>query len=146
VSWCIVKDWVEAQMAIVDTNMVQLEQVFLPYVIAPDGRTLYERIRNTQFVLPPADTKEGAVAQRRLSIEAEGRWEKIVNAFFPASARASDSTGGDGGQDLGRPSPPRIRRSAPGLRSGLLDDETLGHRRRPGVLHAVLCHALCPAY
>jgi hypothetical protein len=42
-------------MAIVDTNMVQLEQVFLPYVITPDGRTLYERVRDTQFVLPPAE-------------------------------------------------------------------------------------------
>jgi hypothetical protein len=53
-----VKDWVEAQMAIVDTKMVQLEQVFLPYVITPDGRTLYERMRDTQFVLPPPETRE----------------------------------------------------------------------------------------
>jgi hypothetical protein len=58
VSWRIVKDWVEAQMAIVETTMVQLEQVFLSYVITPDGRTLYERLRDTQFVLPPAETKE----------------------------------------------------------------------------------------
>jgi hypothetical protein len=58
VSWRIVKDWVEAQIAIVETNMVQLEQVFLPYVITPDGRTLYERVRESQFVLPPADIKE----------------------------------------------------------------------------------------
>jgi hypothetical protein len=58
VSWRIVKDWVEAQMAIVDTKMVQLEQVFLPYAIMPDGRTLYERVRDARFVLPPAETKE----------------------------------------------------------------------------------------
>jgi hypothetical protein len=58
VSWRIIKDWVEAQMAIVDTKMVQLEQVFLPYVIMPDGRTLYERVRDARFVLPPAETKE----------------------------------------------------------------------------------------
>ena len=58
VSWRIVKDWVEAQMAIVDTKMVTLEQVFLPYVIMPDGRTLYERVRDARFVLPPAEMKE----------------------------------------------------------------------------------------
>lgn len=58
VSWRIVKDWVEAQMAIVETKMVQLEQVFLPYAIMPDGRTLYERVRDTQFVLPPVHPKE----------------------------------------------------------------------------------------
>jgi hypothetical protein len=58
VSWRIVKDWVEAQRAIVDTTMVALEQVLLPYAITPDGRTLYERLRATYFVLPPAESQE----------------------------------------------------------------------------------------
>jgi hypothetical protein len=58
VSRRIVKDWVEAQMAIVETKIVELEQVFLPYGMTPNGRTLYERIRDTQFVLPPAETEE----------------------------------------------------------------------------------------
>jgi hypothetical protein len=35
VSWRLINDWVEAQMTIVETTMVQLEQVFLPYVITP---------------------------------------------------------------------------------------------------------------
>jgi hypothetical protein len=58
VSWRIIKDWVEAQMAIIDTKMVQIEQVFLPYAIMSDGRTLYERVRDARFVLPHAETKE----------------------------------------------------------------------------------------
>jgi hypothetical protein len=58
ISWRIIKDWVEAQMAIIDTKMVTLEQVFLPYAIMPDGRTLYERVRDARFVLPPRETKE----------------------------------------------------------------------------------------
>jgi hypothetical protein len=58
VSWRILKDWVQAQMAIVDTKMVRIEQVFLPYAIMPDGRTLYERVRDARFVLPPADIEE----------------------------------------------------------------------------------------
>jgi hypothetical protein len=72
VSWRIIKDWVEAQMAIVDTTMVQLEQVFLPYVIMPDGRTLYERVRDARFVLPPVETKETSpMAQQSPAIEFE---------------------------------------------------------------------------
>ena len=42
VAWRIIKDWVEAQMAIVQTRMVKLDQVFLPYAVAKDGRTFYE--------------------------------------------------------------------------------------------------------
>jgi hypothetical protein len=42
-------------MAIVETKMVQLEQAFLPYLIMPDGRTLYERVRDAQFGLTAAN-------------------------------------------------------------------------------------------
>ena len=41
VAWRIAKDWLEAQLAIVATEMVSLEQVMLPYMHV-DGRTLYE--------------------------------------------------------------------------------------------------------
>lgn len=44
VAWRIVKDWVEAQMAILETKMVTLPQLFLPYAVRPDGTTLYEAI------------------------------------------------------------------------------------------------------
>jgi hypothetical protein len=41
--WRIIKCWVEAQLAIIRTKMVTVEQVFLPYaVIHRDGRTLYD--------------------------------------------------------------------------------------------------------
>lgn len=43
-SWRIVKDWVEAQMALVETSMVKTEQVFLPYLVMQDGKTLSEKI------------------------------------------------------------------------------------------------------
>jgi hypothetical protein len=55
----LVKEWVEAQMAIVETTIVQIEPVLLPDVIMLDGRTLYERVRDAQFVLPPTETQEG---------------------------------------------------------------------------------------
>lgn len=44
VAWRITKDWVEAQLAIIETQMVTAQQVFLPYAITRDGSTLYEHI------------------------------------------------------------------------------------------------------
>lgn len=47
VAWRILKDWVEAQAAIIRTEMVTLDQIMLPYmeVEAPAGpRSLYEAI------------------------------------------------------------------------------------------------------
>lgn len=61
VAWRIVKDWIEAQMAIIETRMVTMEQVFLPYLLLPSGQTVYERVRESQFALPPAtEAREGA--------------------------------------------------------------------------------------
>lgn len=55
VAWRIVKDWVEAQMAIIRTEMVTLDQVMLPYMKAgPAGETVYEMYRNEQLALPSA--------------------------------------------------------------------------------------------
>ena len=43
VAWRILKDWVRAQMAILDTEMVSIDQVFLPYMeVGNQGKTLYE--------------------------------------------------------------------------------------------------------
>jgi len=44
VAWRIVKDWVEAQMALLETEMVKLEQIFLPYMRTASGETLYDRM------------------------------------------------------------------------------------------------------
>lgn len=52
VAWRIVKDWVAAQMAILETEMVRMEQVFLPYVITQSGKTLYEAMVDRHFQLP----------------------------------------------------------------------------------------------
>ncbi len=43
-AWRIVKNWVEAQCALIETQMVTTAQVFLPYAVAKDGRTLAEHI------------------------------------------------------------------------------------------------------
>ena len=46
-SWRIVKDWVEAQMAIVEAELASIQEVFMPYlVINSSGETLSNRILN----------------------------------------------------------------------------------------------------
>ena len=49
VAWRIIKDWVRAQMAILDTEMVKVEQVFLPYLDIGGGKTLYEAMSERGF-------------------------------------------------------------------------------------------------
>lgn len=45
-AWRIIKDWIEAQLALVEVNMVTIPQVFLPYAIMKDGRTLSEHVES----------------------------------------------------------------------------------------------------
>lgn len=51
VAWRIVKDWVEAQMAILESEMVQMDEIFLPYMIGAGGQTLFEAYRKNQLLL-----------------------------------------------------------------------------------------------
>jgi len=55
VAWRILKSWVQAQMALIETDMVKMEQVFLPYWVVPSGKTLYDHIVDTKFQLPGGD-------------------------------------------------------------------------------------------
>ena len=43
VAWRIAKDWLEAQLAIIQAGMATLDQVMLPYLRVGDGQTLYQR-------------------------------------------------------------------------------------------------------
>jgi hypothetical protein len=58
VSWCLISDGVDAQMGMLEPEIVQIEPILRPEVMMPDGRTLYERVRDAQVVLPPAETEE----------------------------------------------------------------------------------------
>jgi len=51
IAWRIVKDWVRAQMAILETEMVKMEQIFLPYMITKNNQTLYESMVDRGFYL-----------------------------------------------------------------------------------------------
>jgi hypothetical protein len=60
IAWRIVKDWVEAQLAMIEAGLVDAAQVFLPYTQDPNGHTLYENIRTRRFAgyLPQTSAKE----------------------------------------------------------------------------------------
>lgn len=46
VAWRIVKDWTEAQLAIIEAEAAELSEVFLPYMVYPrSGRTLFEEFK-----------------------------------------------------------------------------------------------------
>jgi hypothetical protein len=51
VAWRIVKDWIEAQLAIIQTEMVTLDQVMLPYMRTGDGSTVFERYQDSGQLL-----------------------------------------------------------------------------------------------
>jgi len=44
-AWRIIKDWIQAQMALVDANQADIVEVFLPYMQDNTGSTIYARIK-----------------------------------------------------------------------------------------------------
>lgn len=54
VAWRITKDWIDAQLAIIATQMVTADQVFLPYMLLGDA-TVYELYRDRQLALGAGD-------------------------------------------------------------------------------------------
>ena len=51
VAWRILKDWLEAQLAIIEAEMADIKEVFLPYAQNESGKTLYESLNEQQFKL-----------------------------------------------------------------------------------------------
>lgn len=58
VAWRIVKDWLEAQVAIIEAGMMTMDAVMLPHLIqGPERKTLYQSLVDHQLALPK--TTEG---------------------------------------------------------------------------------------
>ncbi len=49
--WANIRDWVSAQIALIETNMVKPEEVFLPYLLNENNLTLFESMEQRQFLL-----------------------------------------------------------------------------------------------
>lgn len=46
VAWRIVRDWVEAQLALVDANQAAMAEVFLPYAVTKSGTTIWQEFES----------------------------------------------------------------------------------------------------
>ena len=52
VAWRCLKDWTEAQMALIQIEMARMEQIFLPYAILDQtGQTVFEKLERRNFLL-----------------------------------------------------------------------------------------------
>lgn len=55
VAWRICKNWIEAQMAFINAMQAEMSQVFLPYTVREDGKTVYEVFQqNSQTLIGDA--------------------------------------------------------------------------------------------
>lgn len=52
VAWRILKDWIVAQMAFIESEQAALGEIFLPYMVNQNGDTLYNMLSNGQLALP----------------------------------------------------------------------------------------------
>ena len=44
IAWRIAKDWIEVQMAMLETRQVEMSEVFLAYLLTPTGQTFFQAI------------------------------------------------------------------------------------------------------
>jgi len=51
VAWRNIRDWVMAQLALYETQIVDMPQVFLPFATDAQGETLYEQVQAGRFLL-----------------------------------------------------------------------------------------------
>ena len=52
VSWRIIKDWLEAQLALYFLQMVKIEEIFLPYMYdEKKGKTMFQMLEDRNFNL-----------------------------------------------------------------------------------------------
>lgn len=49
VAWRILKDWLEAQLALIQSKQATLEQVMFPHLLNADGQTIYAQFAATKF-------------------------------------------------------------------------------------------------
>jgi hypothetical protein len=49
VAWRQVLRWVQAQMALIEVGMVDIKEVFMPYLMVSEKQTLFERLESQQW-------------------------------------------------------------------------------------------------
>jgi hypothetical protein len=49
VAWRQILRWIEAQLALTETGMTKLHEVFMPYLLVDKGQTLFERLESQNW-------------------------------------------------------------------------------------------------
>jgi hypothetical protein len=52
IAWRIRKSWLKAQITLINLDQAKIEEVFLPYLVMPSSKTLFETMEHNQFLLP----------------------------------------------------------------------------------------------
>jgi hypothetical protein len=52
VAWRIIRDWLDAQLALIQVGMASLHEIFFPYQLAEGQRTVFEVYQEHQAALP----------------------------------------------------------------------------------------------
>ena len=61
IAWRILKDWVKAQIALIESGQAELAQIFMPYAKDVNGQTLFHHwMESKQKALPSGIESEGA--------------------------------------------------------------------------------------
>lgn len=63
-AWKNVHDWIDAQMALIETDMVKLEEIFLPYMTDRTGKTIFERLEERGYELPSGQSVDAEEVNR----------------------------------------------------------------------------------
>lgn len=53
----VLRDWVKGQVTAVECGILQFEHVFMPYMLAKDGRMVIEHIAESGMLPPPKDPR-----------------------------------------------------------------------------------------
>jgi len=51
VAWRNIFHWISSQMALLETEMVRMEEIFLPYIITDSGKTVFQVMAEKHFLL-----------------------------------------------------------------------------------------------
>ena len=51
IAWRICKTWLEAQITLINLQQAKMEEIFLPYLVMPGNKTLFEVMETNQFLL-----------------------------------------------------------------------------------------------
>ena len=62
-AWANIRDWISAQMALIETGMVKFEEVFLPYMVSHSGQTYFETLEQNQFQLESGKPLAGEIIE-----------------------------------------------------------------------------------